>query len=139
MAEAMTPTHNLERCSPAENLAPPVPRPLRVSVAGEIGVGWGGFIDKCRFSLESSPTECVLSGWTLFKRNFRYAFGPGDISRFSPFVWIPVLAWGLRIEHTRPDYPGRIVVFTIRRPSHLMAKLKQSGYRTAEWSEKVHD
>jgi len=128
----MTTPHNFEDCSSAENVVPPAPQPLRVNVVGEIGTGWGGFIDKCRFSLESSPHEFVLSGWTIFKRHFRYEFAPGDISRFSPFVWIPVLAWGLRIEHNRRDYPGRIVVFTFKRPSRLIARLRQSGYRTLE-------
>jgi len=59
----------------------------------------------------------------------RYEFAPGDVVAIKRHSRIPVLCWGIQIEHCIPDYPARLIFWTLRNPDSLLAKIGRAGFK----------
>lgn len=57
-----------------------------------------------------------------------YAFTPFDVHAIEPVGFIPILNMGIRIHHTRPDYPEKIVFYSIGGRNRLLAAARAAGF-----------
>ena len=57
-----------------------------------------------------------------------YAFTPGQVSAVERYVMIPVLAWGIRVRHHVPDYPQRIIFWSLGSPEAVLGGIRGSGF-----------
>jgi hypothetical protein len=58
-----------------------------------------------------------------------YRFSPEEVVSFDPCGSIPVVSSGIRIVHTNPAYPERIVFWCFREPELLIAQIAELGFR----------
>jgi hypothetical protein len=59
----------------------------------------------------------------------KYTFTPGQVVAISRYSAIPVLGWGIQIQHTCPDYPQHIVFWCLGDPDKLLAGIQATGFR----------
>lgn len=57
-----------------------------------------------------------------------YEFSPSQVVSVEPYGSIPLLASGLRINHNRADYPGKIVFWCMGNRDRVLAELRQIGF-----------
>jgi len=59
----------------------------------------------------------------------KLAFYPSDVVSLQAFVIIPVLSWGVTINHVKTDY-RRIIRFTnaFMKPQNLIQKITEAGF-----------
>lgn len=57
-----------------------------------------------------------------------YQFTPEQVVSITRERFIPVLAWGLRINHNRTDYPEKMVFWTMGNPTGVLAKISKVGF-----------
>lgn len=60
-----------------------------------------------------------------------YVFSTGQVTALEPYGWIPILYRGLRIVHTRDDYPRKLVFWCFGPPSRLIESIRGVGFREA--------
>jgi hypothetical protein len=60
-----------------------------------------------------------------------YVFVPADVDAIESVGAIPLLSTGIRIHHTRPDYPEKIVFYGVGRDRMLQAA-SAAGFRVGE-------
>ena len=56
------------------------------------------------------------------------SFRPDEVVSIEPFVWVPVLAWGLRVVHTRDDAPAVVRFWCIGSPRSLRDRVLAAGF-----------
>jgi hypothetical protein len=57
-----------------------------------------------------------------------YTFTPDQVSAVEPYVLIPFLAWGIRVRHLIPDYPQRIIFWSLGSPEAVLRGVRDSGF-----------
>jgi len=60
-----------------------------------------------------------------------YVFAPADVHAIESVGSIPLLSTGIRIHHTRPDYPEKIVFYGMGR-DRLVQAASAAGFRVGE-------
>jgi hypothetical protein len=58
----------------------------------------------------------------------QYMFPAESVISVKRLILLPVLAWGIRIEHTVATYPRRIIFWSLASPSRLIAGLASVGF-----------
>lgn len=58
----------------------------------------------------------------------RYTFAPAEVHAIEPVGSIPVLTTGIRIHHTRPDYPEKIVFYSMGSRECLLQASGAAGF-----------
>jgi hypothetical protein len=95
------------------------------------GLRAGGFNATWPFAtLETAAGAVVLS--VSPKVPFalcRYEFSAADVTMIRPYGRIPLLVWGIRFEHTRSDYPKRVIFWCLMDRASLLAELARCGFR----------
>lgn len=59
----------------------------------------------------------------------RYVFSPEDVTAIEEVGALPVISQGIRVHHTRPEYPERVVFHTLTGRAALLAALRRAGFR----------
>ena len=75
--------------------------------------------------LSVSTNQLSVSGMLLG----RYSFTPDQVAALEPYGWIPVLSSGVRIVHTVPSYPDKIVFWNMGSPKRLIDRITALGFR----------
>ena len=58
-----------------------------------------------------------------------YTFTPDQVSAITRYTSIPVLGWGIQIQHSVPEYPARLIFWTLGSPDALLAGIHEAGFR----------
>lgn len=58
-----------------------------------------------------------------------YAFRPDQVVALSTYTMIPLLGWGIRIEHRVAHYPARVIFWSFGRPDSLLARIRDAGFQ----------
>jgi len=61
-----------------------------------------------------------------------YTLNPSEVSAIEPVGSIPVLTTGIRIHHTRPDYPEKLVFYSMGRQESLLQALGAAGFKVGQ-------
>jgi hypothetical protein len=77
--------------------------------------------------LSVSPRSLTIS--TPLSRS--YVFEPERVVALEPWGWIPILQRGVRIVHSNPRYPSRIVFVGFQDPERLIERIRQAGFSPA--------
>jgi hypothetical protein len=75
-------------------------------------------------TLYAGPEALVIDA-TLGER---YVFPASDVRRLEPFVWIPILGWGIRIIHSCPDIPEEVIFSSIWPPRWVLRDIARGGF-----------
>lgn len=57
-----------------------------------------------------------------------YSFAPDQVSSIERYVMIPVLGWGIRIQHCNVDCPKRVVFWCLGNPDSILQGIQDSGF-----------
>jgi len=74
--------------------------------------------------LSSSQEQLILNIRLLGT----YAFVPEQVSEIEKFVWLPVIAQGIKIHHCNPDCPEKIIFWSLGNPKTVLQGIKDSGF-----------
>lgn len=58
----------------------------------------------------------------------RYTFRRDQVVAIEPYTVIPLLGWGVRIEHTVAEYPRHIVFWCLGPPRSLINRIHETGF-----------
>ncbi len=56
------------------------------------------------------------------------SFAPEEVVAVEPFVWVPVVAWGVRVVHTRADAPEVVRFWCLGSPWALRRQVLAAGF-----------
>jgi hypothetical protein len=59
----------------------------------------------------------------------RYAFVPADVTAVEEVGSIPFLSQGIRIHHSKADYPEKVVFYTTTGRLALLSAIREAGFR----------
>jgi hypothetical protein len=57
-----------------------------------------------------------------------YSFTPDTVVSITRFTTIPVLGWGIRIQHCVPDYPAAFIFWCLGSPDALLQGIRDAGF-----------
>jgi hypothetical protein len=97
--------------------------PSRFTVRGGARIGW--INASWPFGLLSVEPGALTISSPLGRS---YVFEPGQVVALEPAGWIPVLQAGVRIVHTNPRYPSRIVFVAFQSPERVIERIRRAGF-----------
>ena len=74
--------------------------------------------------LSATHDKLTVTAWLLG----RYTFSPEQVSTLERYVMIPVLAWGIRVRHCVPEYPQRIIFWSLGSPDVVLGGIRDTGF-----------
>ena len=74
--------------------------------------------------LWTAPERLTITAQFLGK----YAFTPEQVCAVEPYVMVPILGWGIRVQHCVPDYPQRIIFWSLVSPNRVLRGIRASGF-----------
>jgi hypothetical protein len=92
-------------------------------VTGGVRVGWANASWPLA-KLSVSRVKLSISAMMLGT----YTFTPDQIVALEPYGSIPLFGRGIRILHSRSDYPEKIVFWCFRRPERLLDEIRAAGF-----------
>ncbi|CAN5458057.1 hypothetical protein BH09VER1_BH09VER1_55490 [soil metagenome] len=93
------------------------------TLTGGARIGW--FNATWPFAkLQATPDQLTLK--VTFSGT--YVFPISSVIAVHKFVHIPFIGWGIRIEHTLPEYPAHIVFWYLGFPSTVLLFIEQRGF-----------
>lgn len=57
-----------------------------------------------------------------------YHFTPDTVVSITRHTVIPILGWGVQIQHCHPEYPTRFIFWSFGNPDALLAGIRESGF-----------
>jgi hypothetical protein len=75
-------------------------------------------------TLRASSTALVLKV-ALFGT---FQFSPEQVVDIEPYYSLPIVGKGVRIRHSVPAYPERLIFWCFVEPKEVVAELKRLGY-----------
>jgi hypothetical protein len=61
-----------------------------------------------------------------------YSFAPGEVTAVEEVGTIPLLSQGIRIHHSKPDYPENVVFYPLGGRLGLLAAIRKAGFRLGQ-------
>jgi len=61
-----------------------------------------------------------------------YDFTPNEVTAVEPVGAIPVLSQGIRIHHTKTQYPERVVFYTMSGRQKILGAIEAAGFRVGQ-------
>lgn len=58
----------------------------------------------------------------------RYEFAPHEVVAIERYVMIAILGWGVRIVHSRSDYPRNFVFWYLAGPEPVLRGIREAGF-----------
>ena len=104
----------------------------RMRITGGARVGWMNASWPLA-KLSASATELSVSGLLIGS----YTFAPEDVAALESYGSIPIVGQGVRIVHTRPDYPTKIIFWSFRDPERVVGDIRLAGFFPAASSAAV--
>lgn len=99
----------------------------RISQRGGAQVGW--LSASWPFaSIQIAPGSLTVSALGT------YAFVPSEVHAVESIGSIPILTTGIRVHHTRPDYPEKIVFYSMGGRDKLLEAASAAGFPVGQQS-----
>ena len=76
--------------------------------------------------IEVSPGSLTISSMG------KYSFAPQEVTAVEKVGSIPFLSQGIRIHHSKPDYPEKVVFYTLSGRLALLAAIREAGFRLGQ-------
>jgi hypothetical protein len=57
-----------------------------------------------------------------------YSFTPETVVAITRYSVVPILGWGIQIQHCVPEYPERFTFWCIGNPDALLTGIRESGF-----------
>lgn len=67
-------------------------------------------------------------GLRLITITGKYVFQKEDVNEIENVVYVPIIAQGIKIRHTIPEYNKLIIFWTLGNPQKLIGKIKETGF-----------
>lgn len=58
-----------------------------------------------------------------------YSFTPDTVVAITRYTMIPILGWGIQIQHCVPEYPARFIFWCLGSPDTLLTGIRESGFQ----------
>lgn len=58
----------------------------------------------------------------------KYEFVPQEVVAIERYTMIPVLGWGVRIVHSRSDYPQNFIFWNLAGPEPVLRGIREAGF-----------
>jgi len=94
-----------------------------VSCTGGARIGWVNAT--WPFARLTASRDTLVINATVIGR---YTFTPEQVVSIEKYTILPVFGWGLRIHHTVPTYPKKIVFWCFGSPNALIESIFQTGF-----------
>src|SRR5262252_11166029 len=94
------------------------------TVTGGARIGWmhaGRPLAKLSASATTLSVRAALLG--------TYTFAPDDVIALESYGSIPIIGRGIRILHSRSDYPEQIIFSCLRNPERLLDDIRLAGFQ----------
>jgi len=94
------------------------------TVTGGARIGWmhaGWPLAKLSASATTLSVRAALLG--------TYTFAPDDVIALESYGSIPIIGRGIRILHSRSDYPEQIIFSCLRNPERLLDDIRLAGFQ----------
>ncbi len=75
-------------------------------------------------TLTARQDQLILNASLLGK----YSFSPEQVVAIEKYTVIPILGWGIRIQHNVATYPRKIVFWCFGRPESLIRRIQETGF-----------
>jgi len=59
----------------------------------------------------------------------KYDFTPNTVVAITRYTMIPVLGWGIRIEHCVPEYPANFIFWCLGNPDAVLRGIGEAGFQ----------
>jgi hypothetical protein len=76
--------------------------------------------------IEVSPALLTVSSMG------KYSFTPGDVTAVEEVGSIPLLSQGIRVHHSKTDYPEKVVFYTLSGRPALLEAIHEAGFRVGQ-------
>ncbi len=73
----------------------------------------------------SATPECLSVGVGIL---WNYTFTPNQVSKIERYGFIPFLSQGIRVRHQVPEYPQRIIFWSIGNPETIIEGIREAGF-----------
>jgi hypothetical protein len=98
------------------------------SARGGARIGWVNYSwPLATLSVDASSLTIATTFFGLFEMG-RYSFRPDQVARIERFGWMPLIGEGIRVYHTKADYPEKVVFWC--RPSAVLRGIASTGFPT---------
>jgi hypothetical protein len=97
-------------------------------VTGEISVIGGARIGIVNATWPFARLVATAAGLRVTSVFDTYDFRPSDVVSLERYGSIPFFGNGIRIAHSRPDYPAKIVFWCLSNPEELIARIRETGF-----------
>ncbi len=74
--------------------------------------------------LTATPERLVVAVFLSGK----YEFAPQEVVAIERYTMIPILGWGVRIVHSRSDYPQNFVFWNLAGPEPVLRGIREAGF-----------
>lgn len=92
-----------------------------ISFSGNVEIGW---VSAPLATLSASATSLSISVPVIGS----YRFGPEQVVGLEPYGGFPFIGKGIRIVHTRPDCPARIIFRCFHSPDRILDDVRLAGF-----------
>ena len=94
-----------------------------ITVTGGVRIGWANAswpLARLSVSRVTLSISAMMLG--------TYTFTPDQVVALEPYGSIPIVGRGIRILHSRSDYPDKIVFWCFRKPERLLDEIRVAGF-----------
>ena len=96
------------------------------------GVWIGGLRASWPYATLTVAKDCLTlastkTRWTIWDWG-RYDFNPAEVISIQRFGLLPLIAWGIRVNHNRTDLPRRVVFCTLGSRDKIIAAISIAGF-----------
>jgi len=58
----------------------------------------------------------------------KYEFSPQEVVAIERYTMIPIMGWGVRIVHSRSDYPQNFIFWNLAGPEPVLRGIREAGF-----------
>jgi hypothetical protein len=92
-------------------------------ISGGAQIGWGRASWPLA-TLSASANNLSVSANLLGS----YSFSPDEVVALEAHGWIPIVGRGIRVVHSRSDYPAKIVFWCFWTPDRVIEYIRNTGF-----------
>lgn len=89
--------------------------------------------------MATSKACCIPLKLRLTSALDTFDFSPSDVVSLERYGSIPLFSNGIRIAHSRPDYPAKVIFWCFGSPDELITRIRETGFLpSAPASSEIH-